>query len=131
MPRPQLSQQIIDEALCIGANDRNSRLIVCAWFMKDKPLAENVQFLKEHYGTNGAGFYFGDRQYSIWYDAEGIRIAGGDSAQVRNGTLISWEDAAKRIRELLDLGRYMPQSELDKVTDYELTRLSIYRAFHV
>ena len=39
------SQQVIDEALCIGANDRNSRLIVCAYFMKDKPLEENARFL--------------------------------------------------------------------------------------
>ena len=122
--RPQLSQQVMDEALCIGANDRNSRLIICAYFMKDKPLAENARFLQEHYGTNGAGFYLNDRPYSVWYDAEGIRIASGDSAQVRNSTMISWEDAAKRIRELLDLGRYMPQSELDKVTEYELAQLS-------
>lgn len=35
MSRPELPQQVIDEALCIGANDRNSRLIICAYFMKD------------------------------------------------------------------------------------------------
>ena len=29
-PHPALPQQVIDEALCIGANDQNSRLIICA-----------------------------------------------------------------------------------------------------
>ena len=29
------SQQVIDEALTLGANDRNSRLIICAYFQKD------------------------------------------------------------------------------------------------
>ena len=73
MSRPELPQQVIDEALCIGANDRNSRLIICAYFMKDHTPEEN---------------------------------------------------AAKRIRELLDLGRYMPQHELDRVADYERKTLA-------
>lgn len=116
-PHPALPQQVIDEALCIGANDQNSRLIICAYFKKDKP--DNARFLAEHYGENGAGFYLDGRQYAIWYNAEGIRIAQGESAQRSSGTLIPWEQAAARIRELLDLGRYMPQSELDRVDGYE------------
>ena len=116
-PHPALPQQVIDEALCIGANDQNSRLIICAYFKKDKP--DNARFLAEHYGENGAGFYLDGRQYAIWYNAEGIRIAQGESAQRSSATLILWEQAAARIRELLDLGRYMPQSELDRVDGYE------------
>ena len=116
-PHPALPQQVIDEALCIGANDQNSRLIICAYFKKDKP--DNARFLAEHYGENGAGFYLDGRQYAIWYNAEGIRIAQGESAQRSSATLIPWEQAAARIRELLDLGRYMPQSELDRVEGYE------------
>lgn len=117
LPHPALPQQVIDEALCIGANDQNSRLIICAYFKKDKP--DNARFLAEHYGENGAGFYLDGRQYAIWYNAEGIRIAQGESAKRSSATLISWEQAAARIRELLDLGRYMPQSELDRVDGYE------------
>ena len=116
-PHPALPQQVIDEALCISANDQNSRLIICAYFKKDKP--DNARFLAEHYGENGAGFYLDGRQYAIWYNAEGIRIAQGESAQRSSATLIPWEQAAARIRELLDLGRYMPQSELDRVDGYE------------
>ena len=118
-PRQELSQQVIDEALCIGANDQNSRLTICAYFKKDKPLEDNAQFLMEHYGENGAGFYLDSRKYSIWYNAEGIHVAEGETAQRTAAMLIPWEQAAKRIRELLDLGRYMPQSELDRVDGYE------------
>lgn len=118
------SQQVIDEALRIGANDRNSCLIVCAYFMKDKPLEENARFLMRHYGTSGAGFYLNDRQYAIWYSGEGIRLSSGESAQGRTAMLISWTNAAKRIRELLDLGRYMPQAELDRVQDYEYQQIA-------
>lgn len=117
--RPALSQQVIDEALCIGANDQNSRLIICAYFKKDKPLEDNTRSLMEHYGENGAVFYLDSRKYSIWYNAEGIHMAEGETAQRTAATLIPWEQATRRIRELLDLGRYMPQSELDRVDGYE------------
>ena len=122
--QPQLPQQVIDEALCIGFNDRNSRLIICAYFMKDKPLEDNAAFLQKSYGTNGAGLFIHDREYAIWYDADGIRIATGRTVQKRYTTLVTWEQAAKRIRELLDLGRYMPQSELDRVQDFERMELA-------
>ncbi|RJV99200.1 DNA methylase [Subdoligranulum sp. AF14-43] len=124
MPHSQLPQQVIDEALCIGANDKNSRLIICAYFMKDHTPEENAAFLAKHYGTNGAGFYINERKYSIWYGNEGIRISDGESAQRRYATLLTWEQAARRIRELLDLGRYMPQSELDHVVEYERKTLA-------
>ena len=119
---PKLPQQIIDEALCVGANDEHSRLIICAYFMKDKP--DNAVFLQRHYGENGAGFYFDGERISLWYDAEGMRIARGTTAQRSSATLLSWEEAAGRIRELLDLGRYMPQSELDEVEHYERMQLA-------
>ena len=122
LSHPKLPQQIMDEALCVGSNDEHSRLIICAYFMKDKP--DNAAFLQKHYGENGAGFYFGGEKVSLWYDAEGMRIARGSTAQRSNATLISWEEAAKRIRELLELGRYMPQSELDEVDHYERMRLA-------
>ena len=121
--QPQtLSQQVIDEALCIGANDQNSRLIICAYFKKDKP--DNARFLAEHYGENGAGFYLAGQKYSVWYNSEGMHIAEGESVRRSTATLIPWEQAAKRIRELLDLGRYMPQSELDKVDNFEFNQLA-------
>ena len=121
-PHPALPQQVIDEALCIGSNRKHSRLIICAYFKKDKP--DNARFLAEHYGENGAGFYLNGKKYALWYNAEGIRIAEGESVQRSSAALIPWEQAAARIRELLDLGRYMPQSELDQVDRYEVNALA-------
>ena len=123
-PALRYSQQVIDEALTIGANDRNSRLIICAYFQKDHTPEENSAFLREHYGTNGAGFYLDGRQYAIWYDPEGFRISLGDTVQGGMAMTLSWAEAAKRIRELLDLGRYMPREELLRVNVYEREELA-------
>ena len=120
----QYPQEIIDAALTVGANDRNSRKYITAYFMKDKTSTENAIFLRNHYQTNGAGFYVRDQQYAIWYDASGIRLSAGTTAQWDSAYLITWEQAALRIRELLDEGRYIPQSELQDVTRLELEELA-------
>ena len=124
VPALRYSQQVIDEALTLGANDRNSRLVICAFFQKDHTPEENTAFLREHYGTNGAGFYLDGRQYAIWYDPEGFRISLGDTVQGGMTMTLSWTEAAKRVRELLDLGRYMPREELLRVNVYERTALA-------
>ena len=128
-PQLQLPQQIIDEALCMGFNDQDSRKIICAYFMKDKP--DNAAFLQESYGTNGAGLIIQGQEYAVWYDPEGIRISTGRTVQKLHTTLVTWEQAAKRIRELLDMGRYMPKEELEQVPDFERRRLAQSLAFAV
>ena len=128
-PQLQLPQQIIDEALCMGFNDRDSRKIICAYFMKDKP--DNAAFLQKSYGTNGAGLIIQGQEYAVWYDPEGIRISPGRTVQKLHTTIVTWEQAAKRIRELLDMGRYMPKEELEQVPDFERRRLAQSLAFAV
>lgn len=128
-PQLQLPQQIIDEALCMGFNDRDSRKIICAYFMKDKP--DNAAFLQKSYGTNGAGLIIQGQEYAVWYDPEGIRISTGRTVKKLHTTLVTWEQAAKRIRELLDMGWYMPKEELEQVSDFERRRLAQSLAFAV
>ena len=119
-----ISQQIIDEALCCGFNDKNSRVQIAMHFRRDRGVEYNAKMLKFLYGTNGAGFIFNGEKVSFWYDENGISIAKGTSAKTSTATHLTWEQAAVRIRELLDVGRYMPQYELDKVDDYELNKVA-------
>lgn len=119
-----ISQQIIDETLCCGFNDKNSRVQIAMHFRRDRGVEYNARMLKFLYGTNGAGFVFNGEKVSFWYDENGISIAKGTSAKTSTATHLTWEQAAVRIRELLDVGRYMPQYELDKVDDYELNKVA-------
>ena len=62
---------------------------------------------------------------SVWYGEDGIRLAKGNSAQYASrAQLISWEDAAKRIGELLDAGEYATNVELAEASGYERTRVA-------
>lgn len=118
-----IPQGVIDEALCLGGNEPYCLERICAWFSKDYPLEQNAAFLHEEYGTSGKGFFSGVSPYSLWFDGAGIRIGMGRTAQSAT-TLITWEDAAKRIRELLDMGRYAPQSVLDNALENERKELA-------
>ena len=120
-----ISQQIIDEVLTGGGNEENSIFRIISYFKKDHLPAENADFLKKEYGTGGTGFVFDGNHVSMWFNENGIHIAMGDTAlNAENASLIPWEQAARRIRELLNLGRYAPQSDLDKADGIEINAIA-------
>jgi len=127
-PQPPLfsiSQQIIDEILTSGGNESDSIYRIIAYFKKDYTPADNAAFLEREYKIGGKGFVFNNNHVSVWFNERGIHTAYGDTAlNAADATLITWEQAAKRIRELLDLGRYAPQSELDKADGVEIKALA-------
>ena len=114
-----MPQQIIDEVLCDGTNDKDSIIEICIEFSKDKSVESKAEFLKTLYKTDGKGFIFDGRKVSAWWDTDGIRISYGDRANTSTAQLISWEDAAKRIDELLGLGRFAPKDTLLQMDKYE------------
>lgn len=116
--------QIIDEVLCDGTNDKDSVIEICIEFSKDKSLENKAEFLKSLYKTDGKGFIFDGRKVSAWWNADGIRISYGDTANINTAQLISWEDAAKRIDELLDLGRFAPKDTLLQMDKYEYDKVA-------
>lgn len=113
-----MPQQIIDEILTTGNNDVDGIIKICIQYSKNKSAAENIDFLKNEYGTGGKGFIFDGNKVSIWWNDEGIRVAYGERANGR-GELISWERTDKRIEELLKLGRFAPQKILDGMDEFE------------
>lgn len=116
--------QIIDEVLCDGSNEKDSIIEICIEFSKDKSIEKKAEFLKNLYKTDGKGFVFDGRKVSAWWNEEGIRISYGESANTNTAQLISWENAAKRIDELLDLGRFAPKETLLRMTDYEYEKVA-------
>lgn len=122
--RLQLSQQVIDTALCLGGNEPNCLERIYAYFSKDYPLEQNAAFLQKEYGRDGKGFFLGERPYSLWFDEKGLRISSGRSAKVSAAPVLRWEDVAKHVRELLDLGRYVPQPVIDRAGEVEKTALA-------
>ena len=118
------AQDEIDQVLQLGSNTTSARMIVSLAYMRGKTVDEIVSALKETY-HGGFGMKTDSHNLSVWYGEDGIRLAKGNSAQYASrAQLISWEDAAKRIGELLDAGEYATNVELAEASGYERTRVA-------
>ena len=114
-----VSQQAIDEVLCSAGNEENGNLRICAYVQAGHTDEELAAFLREEYDTGGLGIHTAEGQIAAWWDENGVRIAQGKRARYENSRLLSWEEAARRTRELLELGRYMSADDLQRVNENE------------
>ena len=111
-------QRDIDHVLRLGGNNDHSRMRVAAQYMMQKPADEIAAFLREEY-VGGGGFTTGTGKFAAWYAADGIHLAFGQSAKdTTSAQVISWQDAAARIGELLEQGQFATNVELAETDGY-------------
>ncbi|HFH7887817.1 TPA: helicase-related protein [Streptococcus agalactiae] len=118
-----LTEKDIDTVLINGGNHDGGRLPVIAEFSKEKTVEELGEYLKDTF-KGGNGFYIDEREVSSWYSDKGIHLAYGTSAREDDTQVLNWNDAAKRINELLDSGEFATNAELLEALDYERDRIS-------
>ena len=112
-------QEVMDDVLRLGGNTEELRMRVAAEFEKRRSIDEIAAFLPTVY-RGGNGFTIDGEKYAVWYAEDGIRIAQGEQARYERGSqLIPWSDAAKRIGELLDAGKFATKDEVARAEDYE------------
>jgi len=126
------SQEEIDHFLLLGSNTDDARKIVALEYMKQKPVEEIVPALKRVY-HGGFGLKEDSGNVSAWYAGDGIHLAKGSSAiDSPRAQIIPWEDAAKRIGELLENGQYATNVELVEAPGFEREKMaqSIWYLYH-
>ena len=121
---PQVTDAVIGRALTSGGNEKNSILRIAAFYQKDPDVGQAAAFLAEEYKSGGKGLSIGGRDYAMWFDRDGIRIAQGHTANIPGAALISWEKAAEMVSGLLEEGRYAAQETLDSARQNEYRELA-------
>ena len=103
-----LPQQIIDESLCLGSNEIQSRLTICAYFMKDKPLTDNAYFLKNIMEKTVRDFISMTVKYQFGITRTGfvlltevlpvkrVRLLLGNKRQSESGNYWTWDGICRR-----------------------------------
>ena len=119
-----MTDAVIGRALTCGGNEKNSILRIAAFYQKDPDVEQAAAFLAEEYKTGGKGLSIGGRDYAMWFDRDGIRIAQGHTANIPDSTLVSWEKAAEMVSGLLEEGRYAAQETLDSARQNEYRELA-------
>ena len=117
-----IPQEVVDEVLRVGGNTAHHRERIVAAFEKQKP--DTADFLRSLlHGGNGIVTDAGT--FAAWYDETGIRISRGRSARhAPSARLVSWQEAASRIGQLLEEGRFAANVELAGAEGYERFRLA-------
>ena len=118
-----LTDKDIDAVLINGGNHDGGRLPVISEFSKGKSNEELGEYLKDTF-KGGNGLYIDEREVSSWYSDKGIHLAYGTSAREDDTQILSWNDAASRINELLETGEFATNVELSEAYDYERDKIS-------
>ena len=119
-----IPQADIDHILRMEGNADYARMKIATEFSKGKSVEEIAAFLQSSFhGGNGVVTESG--RYSAWYADDGIHIANGDAARyLTSAKVVSWQEAAERIGQLLEQGEYAANVELAEAPGHERTELA-------
>ena len=119
-----MPQEYIDQFLRYGSNTENHRTRIAIEFAKQQPMDYLVDFLEKTY-HGGCGLQFGTTKVCAWYSGDGMHIAYGSAARyARNAQILSWEDVAVRVGELLEQGQFATNVELAECGTFEKRQLA-------
>lgn len=113
-----ISQEDIDAVLQDGSGIENGKYRIYEQFQKSLSQSENAAFLKEEYGIGGAYPKIAASRIDEWHDGKGIRISRGSISSPTASITLSWNKAAKRIAELIQLDRYLSPKEKEHYPAY-------------
>ena len=113
-----ISQEDIDAVLQDGSGIEDGKYRIYEQFQKSLSQSENAAFLKEEYGIGGAYPKIAASRIDEWHDGKGIRISRGSISSPTASITFSWNKAAKRIAELIQLDRYLSPKEKEHYPAY-------------
>ena len=125
-----ISDDIVNDILRTGSGGNNTLFHITAKLIEGLDHEEMRKFLISEYGTGGKGFTIRGQKISIWYDSDGIRIRRGDSARRNFDRMVTWEEAADRIRDMYEEGNYVSNSISNNAIEKEREETSIQLALH-
>ena len=119
-----IPQADIDHILRMEGNADYARMKIATEFSKGKGVEEIAAFLQSSF-HGGNGVVTENGRYSAWYAEDGIHIANGDAARyLTSAKVVSWQEAAERIGQLLTQGEYATNVELAEAPGHERTELA-------
>lgn len=112
------SQEIIDYALKEGSGFQYGKYRIYSYFLQGHTGKEKENFLRKEYGIGGVSPILSGSGIGEDHDAKGLKLYRGYGEESPK-ILLKWNQVAKRIDELIAVGRYMSKKELDYLPEYE------------
>lgn len=115
-----ISQEDIDYVLQKGSNFVRGKHRIMDFYSTEPTNKEASRFLRKEYGVGGSSRALKDAERAYQeHDGRGIHIKLGDLLAPDDEVFLSWDDVAKRVRELIQLNRFMNQREKESYDEYK------------
>lgn len=112
-------QEDVDNILRMEGNADHARMMIATEFSKGKNTEQMAAFIQSTF-HGGNGIITDNGRYAVWYAKDGIHIANGDASRYLNSAkVVSWQEAAERIGQLLEQGEYATNVELAEAPGHE------------
>lgn len=109
-----ITEDEIDEIFRDGSGISDGKKRIYNFFKESHTTGEQANFLKEEYGTGGHSHALsGARGSNEWHDAKGMKLEKENCKDI----FLNWNQAAKRIQNLIESGRYIEKEELTEQTE--------------
>ena len=118
-----MQQEEIDTVLIHGGNEDHLRLKVLAEYSKGKSMEELADFLQTTF-KGGNGYEVRGNNVCAWYGNDGIHLSNDVSSSENPMQIFQWQDAARRIGELIDKGEYATNVEVAEAFSFERKELA-------
>ena len=116
-PTFSFTQEIIDYELTRGSNIQESKMRIYNQFINSLSSEENIKFLKNEYGWGGGSTIHIGTRIGYQYDGKGITLTRG-KRENEETTIITWNVAEKRIKELIKLDKYLNSKEKEEYSNW-------------
>ncbi len=114
-----ITEDEINEAVAPGGSYSDSRLAAYVFFQNHPDRKERQEYLKESFGTGGAGRLTQD----TWHDAKGFKLKRTFEEPYAEIAL-NWNQVERRIDKLMGAGRFLTPDDQARFPEYEKFILS-------
>ena len=115
-----ITQDEIDYRLTGGSGIQHGKFRIYEYFMEEHSKKENVDFLKNEYGTGGSSHALpGSDSGHEDHDAKGIRLEKGSYGNPYAKVLLNWNVVEKRISELVKADKYLSPESKEAYAQYK------------
>lgn len=108
------SQEIIDCVLQDGSGIQHGKYRIYGYFLQYHSKEEKAEFLKNEYGFGGRYPVIIGTDIDVLSDAKGLHLNRREDKLT-----LKWTEVAKRIDELISVGRYLSKREQENIPEYE------------
>ncbi len=109
-PKFFITEDEKDKLLTMGSGVADGKFRIEKFFSEEHTAKEKSDFLKNEYGIGGTG----RSGFNTWHDSKGLRYTKDALSSNDCEVLMKWNEVAKRIDVLIEEGKYITQSDIEK-----------------